>query len=399
MSEIAQRTPEQKLLDTIRSDDFGAQIEMVLPPNVTKDRFIRAFATAIMTKPELVKANPQSVILAAIRCAQDGLLPDGKQAAIAAFGTEATYMPMIGGLRSALADYGWTLRTRVVYQGDEFDFTEEPATIHHRPAPATEGRGGLIYAYAIATHKDGRRLQRVAFPDEIAKRKAIAKTKAVWDKWPAEMWEKTAGHMLFDEIPLGVADEERARIARIVAGWERDPAQAVDAIYGPAAPALEHQAARELSQGSPVLEPPADGPPSGADGGQAGGGAAETPAATAGSSPRLTPQQKEALSNLVEPEQTVDDPEAEQIQFGEPPLTEEPPLRVPDTVVQTAAGTVIPSQGKTIDEILAMNGSDDWVIYMLGGNMELGPERSALELVVQARRPDLWAAVNQEAAA
>lgn len=392
--EIAQRTPQEILATGIRSEQFRSQIEMALPPNVTVDRFTRALLTAVMASPDIANADHQSVILAAIRCAQDGLLPDGREAAIVVFNTKvkvdgkdtwvskAQYLPMIGGLRKALADHGWTLRTRVVYQGDEFDFTEEPPSIMHKPAPFTEGRGELIYVYAIATHKDGRRIQRVVFPDEIAKRKAVAKSKNVWESWPAEMWQKTAGHMIFDEIPLGLPDEERARIARIVAGWEDNPQQAVDAIYGPAAPALEHQAARELSQGSPVLEPPADGPPCGADGGgQAGGGdqgSSLVETAAAGSSP---------------------DPEGEQIQFGEPPLTEEPPLRVPDTVVQTAAGTVIPSQGKTIDEILAMNGSDDWVIYMLGGNMELGPERSALELVVQARRPDLWAAINQEAAA
>lgn len=235
MSEIAQRntedrTPVQKLITGLRSDAFAAQLEAALPPTVTPARFVRVAVTALQNQPTLAEANPDSILQAFMRCAQDGLMPDGKEAAIVKRGQSASYMPMIGGFRKISADHGWTLRTRVAYANDDFAYSEEPPAIHHVPVRPGEDRGDLIAAYAIAEHADGRRIQRVLHPEEVAKRRASATTENVWKQWTAQMWEKSAGRDLFAEIPIGDLDE---RVKSVLEASRVEPSVARETLYGP----------------------------------------------------------------------------------------------------------------------------------------------------------------------
>jgi hypothetical protein len=318
-TDIRQRTPQQELARMIEGDYFREQIQKALPANVTVDRFQRALLTAVMQNPDVAKADHQSIVLSA-----------------------------------------------VVRDGDTFEWSEEPPTITHKPAPT--GDGALVYAYAIATHKDGRRIQRVVFPHEIEARRKQAKTQNIWKQWPAEMWMKTAGHMLFSEIPLGDLDQERDRLARIVNAWEQDPSQAVDAIYGPAPVAGELPPAEMPVEGAAAALGPAAEP----SGEQAGGGT-DAPLDAAGSSP----------------EPQLDDGEEPQIEFG-----------VPALVVEQAAGTFINSQSRTLGEVLEHSDADAWVRYVLAHPGTLSEaEQSAVELVIRERRPELWAEREQAEAA
>lgn len=234
--EIAVVDPVKELVAQVRSDVFVDQVALALPPNVDAKRFARIAVTAIQATPELALCTRESVAQALLRCAADGLLPDGREAAITKFHNskenvdEAQYMPMIGGFRKIAADHGWALRTTVVYANDEFEYTDEPPSIMHRSVRPGMERGELAYAYAVATHKDGRRMQVVLHPDDVAKRKAVAKTKKVWEQWPAAMWEKSAGRDLFGQLPL--TDHEL--VDRVMAAMAAsDPAYAAEQLYGP----------------------------------------------------------------------------------------------------------------------------------------------------------------------
>lgn len=234
MSELAQRntddrTPVQKLISGMRSDAFRAQLEAALPPNVTPERFVRVAVTALQRQPDLANANPDSILQEMMRCAQDGLVPDGREAAIVKRGDKASYMPMIGGFRKICADHGWTLRTRVAYANDDFSYSEEPPDIHHVPVRPGTDRGDLIAAYAIAEHGDGRKIQRVLHPEEIAKRRAVATTQNVWNTWTAQMWEKSAGRDVFAEVPIGELDP---RVARVLLASRIEPDEARATLYG-----------------------------------------------------------------------------------------------------------------------------------------------------------------------
>lgn len=224
-------TKVQQVVANIDHPAFLEQIEGLLPENVPMRRFVQVAKTAIRTKPELLDADQTSLFAAIIRCAQAGLYPDGKEAALVAYKGKVSFLPMITGVAKSIAEFGWLLRTGVVREGDEFDWSEEPMSIVHRPARPGVQRGDFLYAYGIATHADGRRLQRVLDRDDIAKRRAKAQTDKVWNEWEEAMWRKSAGHAVVRVVPLSEGD--RARLDRVLASLDTDPADAMEQLYGP----------------------------------------------------------------------------------------------------------------------------------------------------------------------
>jgi recombination protein RecT len=259
-TEIAQRTPEQNLVTFIRSDAVVEQLAMVLPPTVTLDRFLRITTTAILTNPDIAKLDPHTVGRALTQAAADGLMPDGKQGAIVGRGGKAVWQPMIGGFRAILAEFGWTLKTKTVYAGDRFEWQDEPPSrLHQQVRPGGE-RGDIIGAYAVLSHRDGRELQMFMPWADIAKRREVATTKAVWDRWTAEMSEKTVGRAIFKIAPLAEADRER--LARVFDSTEIDPDEATNSLYGspparqiaatpPEPQTEEHGGERQQADGAP----------------------------------------------------------------------------------------------------------------------------------------------------
>lgn len=225
MGEVATRTPTQELIAQVRGDQFLQEVEKALPGGILAERFVRVTETAIRQTPELVTVDRASLFQSVIRCAQDGLLPDGREAALVIFndrreGKKAQYLPMIGGYRKIAAKHGITLNAFVVFAKDEFEYTlgEDPH-VHHKPPKLGEDRGLPIGAYAVATYSDG----RMVCPPEVMDKAAIEQVRDVsrakdseygpWVKWWDRMARKTVARLLFKQLPLGDLDEVDARIA------------------------------------------------------------------------------------------------------------------------------------------------------------------------------------------
>lgn len=382
MTEVVTRQEaEQALTTQLQNEATREQIRSALPEGVSLARFERAFLTAVQADEngDLLRADRGSLFRALSRCAMDGLLPNGTEAAIVVYKGKAGYLPMIDGIRKTAADYGWTIKTRVVREGEHYVYVEEPPSIEHRPELALENPDTrpIIAAYAVATHKDGRRVQRQLDRAEIEKRRKVAKTDAVWSKWLAQMCEKTVGHDVFSELTLGATDAERDRLKRMVVAFENDPRAAVEAIYGhpPVAgelpPATPRDGAEDVAEEGYALTPSvkavgtaAEASVVGGDDEKVGGGTTEGPAAADSS----------AEPPLVEPEKTST------------------AFSVPDAAIDDAGGKTVTSNGvtKRIDEI-----ADGWLEWALR-NLEPGELRAAVELWVANRKPELWTAYQAE---
>lgn len=255
-TEVVERNPQQDLIAFLHSGDARAQIEAALPAGLSIDRFQRATASAIIASPDLVKADRSSLFQAVVKCAMDGLLPDGREAAITTYSGKAQYLPMIGGYRKIAGDYGYQIAARVVYAADEFEHEEglEPK-LRHVPARPGVDRGERVAAYATArnVHTGIAVPPVVMYAADIAKRQGKAQTDRVWKQWTDRMWEKTVGKAIFKELPLGTLDP---RVARLSAAETMDAADATALLYGP--------------QDTPA-DPPADVPAvTAGDGQQAG---------------------------------------------------------------------------------------------------------------------------------
>lgn len=250
---VAQRAPND--YDRLRNqlDNRATDFKMALPSHITPEKFQRTVITAAQSNPELLKADRGSLITACMKAAQDGLLPDGREAAIVTFNNRAKdpggqwvtvvaaqYMPMVYGLRKKILQSGEisTLTTGVVYQREyeEGYFVYEEGTeamLRHKPmldlpdADATDDK--IVAAYSIATMKDGTKSFKVMTRAKINKVRQTSKTGAVgktdrqgkaippkgpWVDWFEEMAQKTVmrGHsktlpMSGDLVDVEAADE------------------------------------------------------------------------------------------------------------------------------------------------------------------------------------------------
>jgi phage RecT family recombinase len=276
------------LANDIRGEKTLAQIQSVLPDNVPVSRFVRAAITAVTENPDLVDVDRNSLFLGLVKCAQDGLLPDGREAALIPFndrkrGRIATYIPMIGGFRKIAGEHGWSIETAVVREKDVFEFERgsEPRVIHRQPKLGVE-RGAMVGAYAIGRHRSMPTQIVVLDAGEVEKIKATSRALnfGPWKDWEPQMWEKTAGRKLFKQLPLGERETERIRrmlaesditdpaAAMYGAGHtELPPADAAPAEPPPSSGDLPQQAAPLPTPGgaAPADEPEFDGPEPGAD--------------------------------------------------------------------------------------------------------------------------------------
>ena len=90
--------------------------------SITKEKFIATVGLALSKNPKLVKMDRYKVLAAILECANLGLLPDNKEAAIIGYGDSIEMQPMIGGfIKSILSSKTVTsLEVGEVYK-DELD--------------------------------------------------------------------------------------------------------------------------------------------------------------------------------------------------------------------------------------------------------------------------------------
>ncbi len=132
---------------------MAPQFKAALPAQIPVERFVRVVQTAVASNTDLLNVDRMSLYAAAMKCAQDGLLPDGREAAIIKYGNAARYMPMVGGIAKKIRNSGdlKTLNAEVVYDHDVYDHWSDEKGEHfeHRRARGERGEVLLTYAYAI----------------------------------------------------------------------------------------------------------------------------------------------------------------------------------------------------------------------------------------------------------
>lgn len=227
---------------TIQTPEFKSKLAQALPQGVSVDRFTRVTLTAIQQNPAVVNGDRASLYNAVTRCAQDGLLPDGKQAALVMFGNAVQYMPMIGGLRNIAAKHGIAMATGVVHKNDSFEYELgiEPRMVH-KPAPLDQPRGDVIGAWAQAKDAAGNVYLEVMGKEDIERVRSVSRGKNgdLWTKWYGEAARKTVGRRLFKSLPLTGLDDRETRILE-AADAEIDFDRGTGEVIGQPLPSVEN---------------------------------------------------------------------------------------------------------------------------------------------------------------
>lgn len=233
---------------------MAPEFQAALPKHISVEKFTRTAMTAIQSNPDLQQADRRSLFGAVVRLAQDGLLPDGREAAIVIFNTKnksggwekkAQAMPMIAGILKKIRNSGDVAKVsaHVVHENDEFvwhlGFDEN---VTHNPPPLDQPRGRIIGAYATAVLKEGERLLEVMSLEEIERVRNVSRAKdsGPWKDWYGEMARKTVMRRLSKRLPMSTdledtleRDDTMQHADAPVIAMPQEPASRLDA--------LEHQ--------------------------------------------------------------------------------------------------------------------------------------------------------------
>jgi recombination protein RecT len=237
---------------------MAPQFQAALPAHITVEKFTRVAMTAIQNNPDLANADRSSLFGSIVRLAQDGLLPDGREAAIVMFGNKAQAMPMIGGILKKIRQSGDVsyVSAQIVYANDHFKWTLGfDETIDHQPAPLDQEPGEPMAAYAVAVLKDGSRLLEVMRKSEIEKVRSVSRAKGngPWVQWWGEMARKTVMRRLSKRLPMSTDLDVFERDETLAA----EP-QAVEHAPTPVAPVSRLDALEQRIGANDVTEGRAD---------------------------------------------------------------------------------------------------------------------------------------------
>jgi recombination protein RecT len=188
-------------------ENLEGQFKAALPAHIPVERFCRVLMTAIQNNPDLVvKVERRSLFNAAMKAAQDGLLPDGRDGAIVVYGSQAQWMPMIGGLRKKVRNSGEiaTWDAQIVHKNDKFQFRlgDDPF-IQHEPILDSDP-GPVIAAYSIAVLKTGeksREVMSIAAIEKVRTRSKASKN-GPWVTDYEEMCRKTVARRHSKVLPM-----------------------------------------------------------------------------------------------------------------------------------------------------------------------------------------------------
>ncbi|MFD1199533.1 recombinase RecT [Brucella gallinifaecis] len=210
------RTPAESFRDQWTKQE--SEVAVALPPHIPVERFMRVVMTAVGGNADLMNADRRSLFESAMKAAQDGLLPDGRDGALVIFNAKAKeggkdvwikkvqWMPMVGGILKKIRNSGelLSLSAYVVYENDEFQYTlGDEETIVHRPC-LDSNRGDAKLVYAIAKTKDGGIYREIMTLKDVEKVRAVSKTGKFgpWADWWDEMAKKTVIRRLAKRLPM-----------------------------------------------------------------------------------------------------------------------------------------------------------------------------------------------------
>jgi recombination protein RecT len=200
--------------DALRSqlEARSAQYQAALPSTIPAERFQRVVLTAVTQNPDLLQVHRGSLLLACMKAAQDGLLPDGREAALVVYrdkskGKIAQYLAMVAGIRKLVLQSGEVavFEQHIVHENDIFDvrFGDDPH-IDHRPMISGE-RGRPVAVYSVATMKaGGYKSFDVMTMADVDKVRSVSRSgdSGPWKTWYEEMAKKTIAKRHAKMLPL-----------------------------------------------------------------------------------------------------------------------------------------------------------------------------------------------------
>lgn len=212
-------TPAQQFHSSFTK--MESQFSLALPKHMPVERFMRVVLTAVNSNPDLLNADRQSLFESAMKAAQDGLLPDGREGALVVYNTKipgkngekdrwikkVQWMPMVAGIMKKARNSGEIalITAGCVWGGDKFRYwiDDDGEHIFYEPGEKQD-RNIFVKAFAMAKLKDGTVYALPMSPSDVDKVRAASKAKdgPAWNNWYDQMAQKAAIRRLAKRLPM-----------------------------------------------------------------------------------------------------------------------------------------------------------------------------------------------------
>lgn len=259
-----------------RIENAGPEFKKALPGHISVDKFIRTVQTAITMQPAIGEAaassrdGMQSLMTACTKAATDGLILDGREAALVTFKGQVQYMPMVAGLMKKARNSGdiSSITAEIVYRNDPFSYNPSVDDApDHRPDWFGD-RGEPVGVYAVCRLKDGSTVVEVMSAKQVLNIGAQSRNAGQYDpkngKNYGEWWRKTVIRRISKYLPSSSdRDEFMQAVERIDEGFEyeatnngpTEPAPQPVKKRGAAAAALKDVTPTEPKREDPPHDP------------------------------------------------------------------------------------------------------------------------------------------------
>ena len=193
------------------TEKMAGEFEKVLPTNIPVQRFLRVLQSSIFNSDTLMKADRKSLYSACLEAASDGLLPDGKEAALIPYKGQVAYVPMVSGLIKKIYSVPGvkSVVSNVVYSNDTFDYMvdEKGEHITHSTDMFAD-RGDPAGSYAMVVFEGGTCTFEYVPKKEIEaiKGQVTSKSSPWFGPHFLQMWKKTSIRRLAKRLPINVFD-------------------------------------------------------------------------------------------------------------------------------------------------------------------------------------------------
>lgn len=252
------RSPYEALKRRLESN--RTEFKPLLGSDANVDKFLRVVLNAILANPDLIEADFRTLVASCMKAAQDGLMPDGREAVLNVYNTKVKkadstgreswdwisavqYLPMVGGMVKKLYDSGDVtyVDAAAVYANDKFTFRRgDSPSLEHEPTMEDEP-GTVVAAYAVIKLKSGEIKREVMPRRDIEAVRAASKSgeneKGPWKKWYDQQAIKSVLKRAYKQLPKSDALERVIAADNEALGFAS--ASPLDLVKG-AAPALTH---------------------------------------------------------------------------------------------------------------------------------------------------------------
>jgi recombination protein RecT len=208
--------------------NIAQRITNLLPKEIPLDKYRSVVLHYLRQNPSLHNANPDSLLLACLDCAESGLLPDRVygQAYIVPFKGQAQFILGYRGMITLAMNSNKidSIHAAVVMETDEFEVHQgsELKIIHKPDLKVDRSKAVPIAAYAIAFIKGARNPEFVVMTHsevEAIRKRAHSGNSPAWKDNYAEMMRKTAIRRLFKTLPMSIT-EKAGKFAAIEDNFE-----------------------------------------------------------------------------------------------------------------------------------------------------------------------------------